>query len=85
MGHLNTNNFYFILFYFSDFTLLFFYFLLKDDEEGTWQGSHMTGHMMWHHKPRTWWKGLEDDVRASGVYMVALSKKWGEHEVEAWT
>jgi len=35
MGHLNTNNFYFILFYFSDFTLLYFYFLLKDDEEGT--------------------------------------------------
>ena len=34
MGHLDTNNFYFILFYFSDFTFLFFYFLLKDDEEG---------------------------------------------------
>ena len=29
MGHLDTNNFYFIFFYFSDFTLLFFYFLLK--------------------------------------------------------
>jgi len=35
MGHLNTNNFYFILFYFSDFSFLFFSFLLKDDEEGT--------------------------------------------------
>jgi len=37
MGHLDTNNFYFILFYFSDFTLLFFLFfsfLLKDNEEG---------------------------------------------------
>ena len=35
MGHLDTNNFYFILFYFSDFTFIFFYFLLKDNEEGT--------------------------------------------------
>ena len=35
MGYLDTNNFYFILFYFSDFTFLFFYFLLKDDKEGT--------------------------------------------------
>ena len=34
MGHLNTNNFYFIFFYFSDFTFIFFYFLSKDDEEG---------------------------------------------------
>ena len=34
IGHLNTNNFYFIFFYFSDFTFIFFYFLLKDDEEG---------------------------------------------------
>ena len=38
MRCLNTNNFYFILFYFSDFTFLFFYFfyfIWKDDEEGT--------------------------------------------------
>ena len=35
MGHLDTNNFYFIFFYFSDFTLLYFSFLLRDDEEGT--------------------------------------------------
>ena len=34
MGHLNTNNFYFIFFYFSNFTLLYFSFLLKDNEEG---------------------------------------------------
>ena len=33
--HSNTNNFYSLFFYFSDFTLLFFYFLLKDDEKGT--------------------------------------------------
>ena len=35
MGHLDTNNFYSLFFYFSDFTFLFFYFLLKDNEEGT--------------------------------------------------
>jgi len=29
--------------------------------------------------------GLEDDVRAPGVHMVALSKEWGGHEDEAWT
>jgi len=85
MGYLDTNNFYFIFFYFSNITFLFFYFLLKDNEEGMWQVSHMTGHMMWRHKPRTWWKGLKDDVRAPGVHMVALSRIWDvmgrlEHE-----
>ena len=50
------NNFYFILFYFLWFYFSFslFYFPGKDDEEGMWQGSHMTDHMMRHHKPRTW-------------------------------
>ena len=86
MRHLNTNDFYFILFYFSDFTFRFFIlFSFKGWWRGMWQGNHMTGHMMWYHKPRTWWKDLEDDVRAHGVCMVALSKKWGKHEVEAWT
>ena len=74
MGHSDTNSFYSLFFSFSDFTLLYFYFLLKNDEKGMWQGSHMTCHMMWCHKPRTWWKDLEDDVRAPGVYMVALSR-----------
>ena len=44
MGHLDTNNFYFILFYFSDFTLLYFTFLFfwrmmkkARDKEVTWQ------------------------------------------------
>jgi len=36
IGHLNTNNFYFILFYFSDFILILFYFnlifLLNNEE-----------------------------------------------------
>ena len=44
---LNTNNFYFILFFFILFSW-------KDNEEGMWQGSHMTGHMMWRHRPRRW-------------------------------
>ena len=34
-GHLDTNNFYFLFFYFSDFTFLFSLFSWKDDEEGT--------------------------------------------------
>jgi len=77
--------FSFILFYFFGFYFSFSLLYWKDDEGGTWQGSHMTGHMMWCHRPRLGWKDLEDDVRAHGVCMVALSKKWGEHEVEAWT
>ena len=86
-GTLNTNNFlfYFILFF---LILLFFFFILffwKDDEEGTWQGSHMTCHMVWLHKPRRWWKSLEDDVRAHGIHMVALSRIWGRNEDKAWT
>ena len=90
MGCFGHKQFYFILFYFifSDFTFLFLYllfFFFGDDEKGTWQGSHMICHMMWHHRPRTWWKNLESDVRAHGVCIVVLSKKWGEHEVEAWT
>ena len=82
MGYLDTNNFYFILFYFSDFTLLYFSFLWKDDEEGMWQGSHITDYMMWCHKPRIWWKDPEDDVRAPGVHMVALSRTWDKNEDE---
>ena len=44
MGHLDTNNFYFIFFYFSDFTLLYFTFIFfwrmmkkACDKEVTWQ------------------------------------------------
>ena len=79
--------FFFLLF--SDFIeILFsfsFFFFSFRQWRGTWHCSHMTGHMMWHHRPRTWWKNLEGDVRAHGVCMMALSKKWGEYEVEAWT
>ena len=76
---LDTNNFYFILFYFSDFILILFSFSFffgwwKD----MWYHSHMIGHMMWHHRPRMWEKDLEDDVSAHVYNMVALSKrmKW---------
>ena len=83
---LDMNNFYFPFFFifwlYRNFVFFFFSFGWW---RGTWQGSYMTGHMMWCHRPRPWWKDLEDDVRAYGVCMVALSKKWGEHEVEAWT
>jgi len=54
---LNTDNFYFILFYFSDFIsiLLFFSFLFNSGQwRGTWHCSHMTYHMMWCYRPRTW-------------------------------
>ena len=88
MGRLNTNNFIFLFFYFSDFILIFFslfFYVSFGWWRGTWYHSHMTGHMMWHHRPKTWWKDLEDDVRAHVYNIVALSREWGEHEVEAWT
>ena len=53
MGHWTLTIFYFILFYFFWFYFYFTLFSWRDDEEGTWQGSHMTGHMMWRHRPRT--------------------------------
>ena len=76
MEYFGHKQFYFI------FIFLLFYF--EGRWRDTWQGSHMTCHMVWHNKPRTWWKGLEDDVRAPGVYIVALSKIWGRNENEAW-
>jgi len=86
IGRLNTNNFIFLFFYFSDFILIFFslfFYFSFGQWRGTWHHSHMTGHMMWCHRPRTWWKDLEDDVRAYVYNMVALSKKWGEHKIVA--
>jgi len=85
---LDTNNFYFILFYFSDFILILFFFCFCFCFEwwrGMWHYSHMTGHMMWHHRPRTWWKNLENDVRVHVYNMVALSRKWGGHKVVVQT
>jgi len=54
--------FSFILFYFFGFYFSFSLLYWKDNEEGTWQGGHMTGHMMWCHKnlveeSRRWCQG----------------------------
>ena len=47
--------FIFLLFYFSDFILIFFSFYFSFGQwRGTWHCSHMTGHIMWCHRPRTW-------------------------------
>jgi len=46
---LNTNIFLFLLSIFLDFIFLFLYWRWR----GIWHCSHMTGHMMWHHRPRT--------------------------------
>ena len=57
MGHWTLTIFIFFSFIVFLILLFFFFFFIlllwKDDEEGMWQGSHMTGHMMWHHRPRT--------------------------------
>ena len=37
----------------------------------------MTCHMMWHHRPRTWWKDLKNNIRAHVYNMVALKQTWG--------
>ena len=83
---LDTNNFYFLLF--SDFILILFFFSFSfsfGQWRGMWHYSHMTGHMMWCHRPRIWWKNLKDDIRAHIYNMVALSRKWGRHEIVVWT
>ena len=71
--------FIFVFFYFSDFILIFFFFFFYFSF-GWWKGTshcrHMTCHMMWHHRPRTWWKNLEDDIRAHVYNMVALKQTW---------
>ena len=63
--------FYFILFFwfYINFVCFFFFFFFWTIKR------HMTCHMMWHHRPRTWWKNLEDDVRTHVYNMVALSRK----------
>ena len=69
--------FLFLLFYFPDFILIFFFFFSFGQWRGTWHCSHMTGHMMWHYRPRTWWKDLEDNIRAYIYNIVALRQTWG--------
>ena len=71
---------FFLILYFFSFEFLFpFYWWWR----GTWHHSHMTGHMMWCHRPKIWWKDLKDDVRAYVYNMVALSRKWDGHEIVA--
>ena len=77
---LDTDNFYFILFYFSNFILILFLFLFYfyfGWWRGTWHRSHMTCHMMWYHRPRTWWKNLEDDIRTHVYNMVVKTVDGG--------
>jgi len=46
--------FYFLFFFLILLFFFFIFFFFGDDEKGMWQGSHMTGHMIWHHRPRIW-------------------------------
>ena len=85
MGHFGHEQFLFsfsfVFWLYKDF-VFFFFFFSSGRWRDTWQGSHITGHMIWCHRPRTWWEDLEDDVRVYVYNMVALSRKWGKHEVE---
>jgi len=77
---LDMNNFYFLFLLFfnfiGDFLFLFLFFSFGQ-WRGTWHCSHMTCHIMWCHRPRRWWKDLEDDVRAHVYNMVTLRRTWG--------
>ena len=77
---LDRNNFYFpfsfIFWLYRNFVFFFFFFSFGW-WRGTWHCSHMTYHMMWCHRPRRWWKDLEDDVRAHVYNMVTLRQTWG--------
>ena len=63
----------FIFWLYRDFLFFFFSFGWW---RGTWHCSHMTCHMMWCHRPRRWWKNLEDDVRAHVYNMAILRQTW---------
>ena len=69
-------SFSFIFWLYRDFVFFFFFFSFGW-WRGTWHCSHMTYHMMWCHRPRRWWKDLEDDIRAHGYNMVTLRRTWG--------
>jgi len=73
---LNMNNFYFLFLLFSNFIgILFSFFLFLYFRQ--WRGTWHCSHMMWYHRPRRWWKNLEDDVRAHVYNIVALRQTWG--------
>ena len=44
----------FLFFNFSDFILILFFLFFFGWWRGMWYCSHMTCHMMWCHRPRTW-------------------------------
>jgi len=58
--------FYFFWLY-RDFILFLFFFSF-----GQWRGMWHYSHMMWCHRPRRWWKNLEDDIRAYVYNIVTL-------------
>ena len=64
----------FIFFFlsFSDFIGILFSFFSFGQWRGMWHCSHMTCYIMWCHRPRRWWKDLEDDVRAHVYNIVTL-------------
>ena len=69
-------SFSFIFWLYRDFVFFFFFFSFEW-WRGMWHCSHMTCHMMWCHRPRRWWKDLEDDVRAYVYNMATLRWTWG--------
>ena len=72
---LDMDNFYFLFLLFSDFIGILFYFSFFfsfGQWRGMWHCSHMTCHMMWCHRPRRWWKDLEDDIKVSRSLTVDL-------------
>jgi len=76
---LDRNNFYFLfsfIFWLYKNFVFFFFFFSFGWWRGMWHCSHMTCHMMWCHRPRRWWKDLEDDIRAHIYNMVALRQIW---------
>ena len=81
---LDTNNFYFlfILFFFWFYIDFLFLFLLDNEKA---HDATVTWQVTWYDiiEFKTWWKNLEDDVRAHIYNMVALSRKWGKHEMVA--
>ena len=69
-------SFSFIFWLYRDFVFFFFFFSFRQ-WRGTWHCSHMTCHIMWCHRPRRWWKDLEDNVRAYIYNMMTLRRTWG--------
>jgi len=70
-------SFSFIFWLYRDFVFLFFFFSFGQ-WRGTWHCSHMICHMMWCHRPRKWWKDLEDNVRTHVYNMATLRQTWGK-------